>query len=173
MIAGGALACLLAGSGCGEDRDDGSVCASCGEANDAACGQWVVPENDIELFCGNAPVDQCNVCSLETDDDVDGNGTIGDYVCVVQLTCAGVRDSAARRCYPVKADGNLLDDFKCDGVGPDPAPPLPPTPAPTPVETPTPEPTMATPPTVPTLTPAPTASPPTPTRSSGIRRPIS
>jgi len=153
LIALGLLACVLASSGCGEDQDDGTVCSSCGEENDAACGDWIVPDDEIELFCGDAPVEQCNICVAETDDDLNGNGTIGDYSCAVRLQCVSPRESAARRCYPVRADGVIHGDFECDGVRPEPPPP-PPTPTPQSTPTPTPSPTPTPRPTF-TLQPVP------------------
>jgi hypothetical protein len=105
--------------GCGGDKSNGTLCASCGEEDDGACGKAIVPDDDIRLFCGEAPLDQCNVCFAETDQDLDGNGTIGNFVCQVQLVCVRPKESAARRCYPAKADGAAHQSFTCGGVEPD------------------------------------------------------
>jgi len=147
-IAAALLVCLLAPYGCGEDRDDGTTCAGCGEANDAACGTWIVPDDDIELFCGDVPLDQC-FCMQEADD--------GTIVCQVTLACGSPRDSAARLCYPLQTDGRFHPDFTCDGVRPEPGFPATPTPIPTPSPIPSPTPTLtpvASPTPQPTLPPA-------------------
>jgi len=113
------LACLAIPLACGGDKSNGTLCASCGEEGEAACGRSIVPTDDIELFCGNAPVDRCNICFLEDGEDLDGNGVVGNYVCEVQLVCVQPKDSAAQRCYPAKPDGKAHEAFQCGGVTPD------------------------------------------------------
>lgn len=103
---------------CGGDKDNGTLCASCGEEGEAACGQTFISDADLHLFCGRASKAECNICSLD-DEDVDGDGVRGEYVCRTMLVCVQPQESAARRCYPATPDGKAHPDFTCGGVPPD------------------------------------------------------
>jgi hypothetical protein len=128
-VDGGALVLLLALSflaaatslpGCGDDKTKGSLCASCADEGEAACGTAVIDDSDLELFCGAASKDACNICSRDTG-DLDGDGSTGEFICQVTLVCAHPKNSAAQRCYPVTFGTTTPQpDFECAGDPPQP-----------------------------------------------------
>ena len=103
---------------CGGDKDNGSLCASCGEEGESACGKAFIADEDLHLFCGRASKAECNIC-FRDDADADGDGVRGEFVCQATLVCAQPQESAARRCYPATPDGKAQPDFTCGGVPPD------------------------------------------------------
>jgi hypothetical protein len=114
-------ACALALSlaACDGDKANGTVCASCGDEDESSCGTWEIPSEQLMHFCGDANIDQCNVCHRDVDDE-DDDGSTGEFICSVPLVCVQPQDSAARRCYPKDpATQKAYTNFECAGVPPD------------------------------------------------------
>ena len=99
-------------------KSNGSLCAGCGGEDEAACGTSLLPDSDLSLFCGDASKDECNICSRDVN-DLDHDGSTGNFICQVKLVCAHEMDRAAQRCYPVEFGTTTPNpDYHCDGLPP-------------------------------------------------------
>jgi hypothetical protein len=111
------------GSGGSSDSADGKLCDQCGSAP-----EFTDPPCDATQFISGGPP-AAALCN-------DGQS------CTIALTCLRKQDDAQRRCFPSNENGDLAQDYECDGARPGgtltPRPTR--TPTPTPASTSSPDP---------------------------------